>query len=377
MPISSKDSAVARTPVELWIKILSYLVDDGMAHPLCDPIEFEEYNFHTSHGHCFDHSTYELLRAVCQSWKTIAERCARIPQEITVRGITVSERISSRVGHRCVNWFNPPSTFPNISDILGAPSCRVIHIHIHFLPGPDCLRAITNWIAGLHSLRGLCLLGCAHLPNNNPFKVLFRLLSGTCTRLISLHIGWVKPSAEPLSLPHLRSLIICFSRNPTPFKHYLSGWKLPSLTMFSLCVDGWQDSTSYMDLNIFLPFTKGIKALFLRRLYHPDGVIRSYRIDLEGIFPSLEYIFLYNTPLHLYKPIPPLHPLHTIKFAHPSLDRVFYYSILPPEEHKRQKLVKLYLKDEQYLLEDQKFLDALTHAGIEAFTWDGNTQIIR
>jgi len=361
-------------PVELWIKILSYLVDDGMAHPICDPIKFEEYNCNLVHQHHFDQRTYKVLRAVCQLWKTITKRCARILQKITIRGVTASERISSGVGYHCVHWSNPPSTFPNISDILGAPSCRAIHIHIHSFPGPNCLRAITNWIAGQHSLQALCLLGPRH---NFPWKDLFRLLLGTCTCLISLHIGWVTPSAEPLSLPHLRSLVIWFSWKPTPFKHHLSGWNLPSLTMFSICVSDWQDSTTFMDLNVPLPFTKGIKTLFLQCMHHPDRVIQSYRIDLEGIFPSLEYISLFDTPLHLYKPIPPQHPLHTIKFAHPSEDRVFYHSILPPEEHKRKKLVKLYLKDEQDLLEDKKFLGALTHAGIGALAWDGNTQIFR
>jgi hypothetical protein len=110
---------------------------------------------------------------------------------------------------------------------------------------------------------------------------------------------------------------------------------------------------------------KGVKALFLQILPHPDNTTKTYPIDLKGIFPSLKYLLLCNMSLHLLKPVLPQHPLHTITFSSMLLSKVFYHSILPPQEHQWQKPVKLYLRAEKQLLENFKFVERLEHAGIQ------------
>src|SRR5258706_11965820 len=133
MSTSQLNSAVARTPVEIWTEILSYLVDDPKAHPLCKPIEFEDYIFPHKSPHRFDEATYETLRAVCCSWRTIVEQGARIPQEVVIQNKTrVSIALSQNAGYLSISWFNMPSEFPDISSAFGAPSCRVIHIEVEF-----------------------------------------------------------------------------------------------------------------------------------------------------------------------------------------------------------------------------------------------------
>ncbi len=126
-----------------------------------------------------------------------------------------------------------------------------------------------------------------------------------------------------------------------------------------------------VNLNIFGPITKGIKALCLYALYSLPEYTTSFPIDLDETFPSLEFLFLGNTPLHLSKPIPPQHPLQFIKFSSSYINPIFSLSILPPEKHERHQPVKLYLENEQNLLEDSKFLDALIDAGMEASAWNG------
>jgi len=125
-----------------------------------------------------------------------------------------------------------------------------------------------------------------------------------------------------------------------------------------------------VNLNIFGPITKVIKALSLYAFIRPKYAT-TFPIDLDETFPSLEFLFLGNTPLHLSKPIPPQHPLQFIKFSSFHTYPIFSFSVLPPEKNKRHQPVKLYLETEQNLLEDSTLLDALMHAGMEALAWHG------
>jgi hypothetical protein len=361
----STDSAVARTPVELWTEILSCLIDDSRAHPLCDPIEFEEYNYDSEHHHCFDSRLFGALREVCQSWKAIVEQHALIPQINFIMNMDRSQPYLSHASYLKLTWHQPPSSFPYISSALGAPPNRMIHIHLDLTPGSKLIREILDWVAGLPSLRGLCLRWDFDLAYQIPPNMPSMILSGTCTHLLSLDIGYFVPSPDPLSLPHLQSLVISFYLRIFSLEYYFLGWKLPSLVMFSLTVRP-QQGFGGMDLNFFHPITKRVKTLFLHCVTHPNKVIESYPIDLEGTFPTLEYLFLCNMPLHLQKPVPPQHPLHTITFSSLSSAPVFYFSTLSPEKHKRQKLVKLYLKAEKSLLRYHDLLVKLRCAGIEA-----------
>ena len=363
MSISQLNSAVARTPVEIWTEILSYLVDDPKAHPLCEPIEFEDYVYPSE----FDKATYETLRAVCRSWRTIVEQCACIPQEVAIRNKNpTSKALSQNANYLGISWHNMPSEFPEISSAFGVPSCRVIQIWVEFNLDSNLLRNIIQWLAGLPSLRALRLRCYFNMPLNEP-EVLFKLLSNTCTNLTSLSIGHFMPSPEPLSLPRLKILIFQFNLRNGPLTHSFSGWSLPRLTMLGLTFDNLAHPR-IVGLNIFGPITKGIKALYL---YTYPMYTTNFPINLDKTFPSLEFLFLRNTPLHLSKPIPPQHPLQFIKFSSFHIYPIFSSSVLPPEQHTRLQPVKLYLEHEQHLLEDSKFLDALMHAGMEASTWNG------
>ncbi len=371
MSNSQIDSAVARTPVEIWSEILSYLVDDPKAHPLCEPIEFEDYVFPHKSPHRFDKATYETLRAVCRSWRTIVEQCACILQEVVIQNNTpISNALPQKVGYLGIQWLKSPSEFPNFSSAFGAPSCRVIHIEVRFNLDSNLLRHIILWLAGLPSLRALRLRCGYNIPLSKP-EVLFRLLSDTCMNLTSLSLSHFPPSPELLSLPRLKILIFHFDLSLGPLTHYFSGWSLPRLIMLGLTFHNLANPTNInVDLNVFGPITKGIKGLSLFAFTRPKYII-NFPIDLDETFPSLEFLFLRNAPLHLYKPIPPQHPLQFIKFSSIRIFPIFSLSILPPEKHKRHQPVKLYLENEKILLEDSKFLDTLMDAGMEALTWNG------
>jgi hypothetical protein len=219
----------------------------------------------------------------------------------------------------------------------------------------------------LPSLRALCLY--CNFNMLDPPDVLFRSLSETCTHLTSLNIGHFMPPSEPLSLPLLKILIFHFEQGPLPLRHSFSGWSLPRLLMLGLIFDNLVYPTD-VNLNMFCPITKGIKALFVFTFTRP-GYIVNFPIDLEGTFPSLEFLFLNTTPLHLSRPIPPQHPLQFIKFSSSHQYPIFSSSVLPPAEHKRHQLVKLYLQNDQNLLEIPEFMDTFMHAGMEALIWDG------
>lgn len=369
MAISLEDSAVARTPVEIWTEILSYLVDDPKAHPLCQPIEFEDYVFPPESPHHFDIAAYETLRAVCRSWRTIVEQCACIPQDVVIKNKTPnSKALSQKASYLGISWFVLPSKFPDISSVLGAPTCRVVHIRFDSILDSNLLRDIIQWLAGLPSLQALRLRCDFNMPLSEP-KMLFRLLSDTCTNLASLNIGHFMPSAGLLSLPRLKILIFYFDLRFGPLTHSFSDWSLPKLVMLGLTFDNLVHPRD-VNLTIFGPITRGIKALSLCAITRPKYTM-NFSIDLEDIFPSLEFLFLGNTPLHLSKPIPPQHPLHFIKFSSFHTYPIFGSSVLPPEAHKRNQPIKLYLENEQNLLEDPKFLEAVMHAGMEALTWSG------
>ena len=369
MSISQLDSAVTRTPVEIWTEILSYLVDDPKAHPLCEPIEFEDYVFPPESPHHFDKATYDTLRAVCRSWRSIVEQCARLPQEVVIRNKTpMSRALSQNASYLGISWLNLPPEFPEISSTFGAPSCKVIHIQVDSELGSNLLRDIIQWLARLPSLRALRLRCDFNLPLSEP-EVLFKLLPNTCANLTSLSIGHFMPSPEPLSLPRLKILIFYFDLRFGPLKHSFSGWSLPRLIMLGLTFDNLA-SPRTVNISIFGPITKGIKALSLYAFIRPKYTT-NFPIDLDETFPSLEFLFLGNTPLHLTRPIPPQHPLQFIKFSSFHLYPIFSFSVLPPEKHQRHQPVKLYWENEQNLLEDSHFLDALMHAGMEALAWNG------
>ncbi|SRR5258706_2813281 len=229
MSTSQLDSAVARTPVEIWTEILSYLVDDPKAHPLCKPIEFEEYVFASESLHHVDEATYETLRAVCRSWRTIVEQCARIPEQVVIRNKTpISKALPQKAGYLGIWWLNMPSEFPGISSVFGAPPCRVIHIRVKSNMGTNFLRDIIQWLGGLPSLGALRLRFDFNILLSEP-EVLFKLLSNTCTNLTSLSIGHFRPSPELLSLPHLKILIFDFDLSFGPLTHSFSGWSLPTV----------------------------------------------------------------------------------------------------------------------------------------------------
>jgi hypothetical protein len=369
MSISPKDSAVARTPVEIWTETLSYLIDDPKAHPLCKLIELEDYVYPPESPNHFDKATYDTLRAVCRSWRTIVEQCAHIPQEVVIENKTpISAPLFQNASYLRISWLRLPSKFPDISTAFGAPSCKVIHMHFESCLESSLLRDIVQWLAGLPSLRALRLRCDFNMPLSEP-GVLFSLLSDTCTHLTSLSIGHFMPSPKPLSLPRLKILIMYFDLRFGPLTHSFSDWNLPELKMLGLTFD---NRACHRDANLkpFCPITKGIKALSLFSFTRPKNII-AYPIDLEEAFPSLEFLFLGHTPLYLSKPIPPQHPLQFIKFSTFHTFPLFSSSVLPPKEHKKHRPVQLYLVDEQLLLEDREFLDALMHAGIEARAWDG------
>lgn len=365
----SLDSAVTRTPVEIWTHILSYLVDDPKSHPLCEPIEFEDYVFPPEDPHHFDKATYNILRAVCRSWRSIVEHCACIPQEFVIKNkAPILNPLSQKATYLRISWVALPAEFPDISTAFGTPSSKVIHIHFEFSLDSNLLRDIIQWLASLPFLRALRLRCDFNMPLGEP-EVLFRSLSDTCTHLNSLSIGHFMPSPEPLSLPRLKILIIYFDLKFGPLTHSFSGWSLPRLRMLGLTFDNLGLPRD-VNLKTFSPITKGIKALSLFSFIRPISIV-NFPIDLDETFPSLEFLFLGNTPLYLSKPIPPQHPLQFIKFSSFHLYPIFSSSVLPPEVHKRHQPVKLYLEDEQHLLEDHNLMGTLMHAGMEALAWDG------
>ena len=328
MSISLEDSAVARTPVEIWTEILSYLVNDPKAHPLCQPIEFEDYVFPPEFPNYFDIATYETLRTVCRSWRTIVEHCARIPQDVVIENKTPSSKaLSQKAGYLGISWFSLPSKFPDISSALGAPSCRVVHIRFGAsILESNLLRDIIQWLAGLPSLQALRLRRDFNMPFSEP-ETMFNLLSDTCTNLTSLNIGHFMPSAGLLSLPRLKILIFDFDLKFGPLTYSFSDWSLPKLVMLGLTFEKLLYPRD-VNLTAFGPITKGITALSLCAITHPEFTM-NFPIDLEDIFPSLEFLFLVNTPLHLSKPIPPQHPLHFIKFSSSPTHPIFVPQLSP------------------------------------------------
>jgi len=294
MSISAKDSAAARTPVEIWTEILSYLVDDPKAHPLCAPIEFEDYVFPPEPLQYFDKVTYVTLRAVCRSWRTIVEQCAHISHYIVIRHkSSLSQPLSQNASYLNISWLRLPPEFPDILTAFSAPSCKVTNIHFEFSPDSDLLRDIVQWLGGLPSLRALRLRCDLNMPLSEP-EVLFRLLSDNCTHLTSLNIGHFMPSPNPLSLPHLKIFIIYFELRFGYLTHSFEDWDLPRLRMLGLTFDNRVYQRD-VNLKIFCPITKGIKALSLYSFTHAKFII-PFPIDLEETFPSLEFLFLGDTP---------------------------------------------------------------------------------
>jgi hypothetical protein len=109
-----------------------------------------------------------------------------------------------------VAWHDPPNHFPDILCIFKTVLCRMHHIHFEPMLTNHLLQDIMHWTTSLHFLRGLCLSWKLDQSSTKSVNTLFRLLPETCIHLLSLDIGWVVPSPALLSLPHLKTLIICF-----------------------------------------------------------------------------------------------------------------------------------------------------------------------
>lgn len=365
-------SAVSRTPIEIWSKILGYLVyAPDFTVPTCTSDSFQEY-----WDQRIDRNTrweYELqivkLTVVSPEWNTVVKKLERLfgrvqyvyemigfqlddfdPVESMDGTVTLAWPWSLRsnevygLGCRAFRKGNQPEWIHRWRSSLQNATSRLVTIHIqkneHW--EIDYSKAQEHWLdvlfacaPHLQSVRAFTLTGLVLRK-----RPVLSQISTAFPQLTFLETELKREGSRKIDLPMLEVL-----SHTIPLSEYSravkGAWLLPSIKHLRLSMEDDRDYDDYdeddpdiyeyLSLSIFRSFSKNLVSLYL------DDCGQTFVIDWS-LFSNLLELTFGDEGVNSHDAIPPTHPLARINYTGKSSASYileWFYAAAPPNKSLR------------------------------------------
>jgi hypothetical protein len=297
-------------PVEIWRRIFEHAFDHPKLHVSCDPKDL--YKFINNYpGHSDDsEAVYRSLRAVCRSWKALAEEFIHREALLRIRSLTSTCLHLTRASRLQCHWYSklPPGSFCHWLN-EATPKLTVLDITFLFEGEPENI--LLDTLSAASSFPSIRSLRLRWRGRNLPS--LSSHLSMGFKNLVSLEIGMLTWPLDPLVLPKLEILIMemweGYSVGGVPD---LTRWFLPALRMLGVCAG---NPGQVFKLEIFRPIAARVEALSIiypGYRYMENHVPNQIGMGLFENFPTLRLLFIRNASFIVNDPVPVGHPLTEI-----------------------------------------------------------------
>jgi hypothetical protein len=308
------DSIAATVPVEIWRRIFEHALDHPKLHYSCDPKDL--YKFMTNYSDRGDdtETIFRSLRAVCRSWKVLAEEFVHREALLRIRSPTSTCLHLSRASRLQCHWFSklPPGSFRRwLSE--ATPKLTILDMTVRVDgESENVLIDTLSAAASLPNIRSLRLRWPSMPKLPYPPSLLSQISIGF-KNLVSLEFGVLTWSHEPIVLPKLEILIMELwlgyqSGGGDDFTH----WSLPALRMLGVRAGcRWHQE---LKLDIFRPIAAKVEALSI--IYLDASKMRGHTgMTLFENFPALRILFIRDAPLIIKDPVPISHPLMEVHLS--------------------------------------------------------------
>ena len=332
-------------PVEIWHQIFDEVLDDAAVQTSCNADSFRRFIYAPGSKYQVE-ARRRNLAAVCQSWRAIAESYAyrsltileytsMVPTIVPVysvrrlcfeRCITKSAVLSAESLDTWCSW------------IRASQGLFVLEVDMAYDIDPaSALEVILVCAKSIESLRSL------RLRWGPPTSLSLTNISISYSGITTLELGRLPPSVEPLSLPHLRVLIIEILEASNPNWDFHK-WRLPCLQFLSVLLTiSWGDPPS--NLGLFRPIASHLVALHLAAVRaHPSPVLP---FDLNH-FPSLQDLTLCTIPLSISAPLDAHHPLRTIRVRSWDQRAFLKFTSFPPHTFRTLQTITIFLESDSW-----------------------------
>jgi hypothetical protein len=310
---SMSNNPIATTPVEIWRRIFEHAFDHPKLHYSCDPKDLCEFMSNYS-GHGDDSQTnYRSLRAVCRSWKALAEEFIHREALLRIRSLTSTCLHLSRATRLQCHWYSklPPGSFRHW---LSEATPKLNVIDMTFLVDGEPEKMLLDTLSAASSLPSIRSLRLRWRGRNPPS--LSSHISMGFTNLVSLEIGILAWPLTPLILPKLEVLIM------ETWEGYLvegvpdlTRWSLPTLRMLGVYAGHLEQG---FNLGVFRPIATKVEALSI--IYSGSSYMKNHMRNKVGMslfenFPTLRLLFIRDAPFIINDPVPIGHPLTEIHLS--------------------------------------------------------------
>lgn len=305
------NGSAATAPVEIWRRIFEHAFDHPKLHYSCDPKHLNQFMSNYS-GHGDDCETvYRSIRAVCRSWKALAEEFIHREALLRIRSLNSKCLHLSRASRLQCHWYSelPPGSFRHwLSE--ATPKLTVLDITFHVDGEPGKL--LSDTLSAASSLPSIRSLRLRWRGRNLPH--LSSQISIGFTNLVSLEVGMLTWPLQPLLLPKLEILIMeIWESYSVQGEPDLARWSLPALQML-----GVHHHSQEFKLGVFRPIATRVEALSI--IYSGSRYLNSFMrkklsMSLFENFPTLRLLFIRDAPFIVNDPVPIGHPLTEIHLS--------------------------------------------------------------
>jgi len=307
------NKGAATAPVEIWRRIFEHAFDHPKLHYSCDPKDLYEFmSNYSSHGDDSE-TIFRSLRAVCRSWKALAEEFIHREALLRIRSLTSTCLHLSRASRLQCHWYSklPPGSF---SVWLREATPKLTVLDVTFLVDGEPETTLLGTLSDASSLTSIRSLRLRWRGRNSPS--LSGQISMGFTNLVSLELGVVTWPFEPLSLPTLEILIMEIWQG-----HMIEGepdftrWSLPALRMLGARAG---HSGQEFKLGVFRPIATNVEALSIiypESSYTENHMRKQTGMTLFENFPTLRFLFIRDAPFIVNDPVPIGHPLTEVHIS--------------------------------------------------------------
>ena len=294
------NGSAATAPVEIWRLIFEHAFDHPKLHYSCDPKYLNEFMSNHS-GHGDDCGTvYRSIRAVCRSWKALAEEFIHRESLLRVLSLTSKCLHLSRASRLQCHWYSELS-LGSFRHWLSEATPKLTVLDITFHVDGELEKLHLDALSAASSLPSIRSLRLRWRGRRLPY--LSSQISIGFTNLVSLEIGMLTWPLHPLILPKLEILIMeIYSVEGEPD---LARWSLPALQML-----GVHHHSQEFRLGILRPIATRVEALSII-----DSGYGKTGMSLFENFPILRFLFIRDAPFIVNDPVPNGHPLSEIHLS--------------------------------------------------------------
>lgn len=296
-------------PVEIWRRIFEHALDHPKLHYSCAPEDL--YQFINNYSSLGDDSetVYRSLRAVCRSWKALAEEFIHREALLRIRSSTSTCLHLSRASRLQCHWYSklPPGSFHHW---LSEATPKLTILDITIMVNGESEKLLLDALSATSSLSSIRSLRLRWQGRNQPS--LSSHISISFTTLVSLELGNLSWPLEPLVLPKLEILIAEIWQVPGVD---LTCWSLPALRMLGVRAGHHGQGFNY---GILRPITTKVEALAIiniERNYAIAQSLKQINMNLFENFPALRILFTRDVPFIVKDPIPIDHPLAEVHLS--------------------------------------------------------------